>query len=62
MWAKRSHLLHPLTALTSNNVNFKWTDVEQKVFGDIKIAVVQDTLLVYPYFNKRFDIHADASD
>ena len=62
MWARRSHLLHPLTALTSNKVNLKWTDVEQKGFDDIKHAVAQDTLLAYLDFNKRFDIHMDARD
>ena len=62
MWAKRSHLLHPLTALTSNKVNFKWNNVEQKYFDNIKCAVVQDTLLAYPDFNECFDIHTDAID
>ena len=32
MWTKRSHLLHPLTELTSNKVKFKWSEIEQKVF------------------------------
>ena len=27
MWVKSTHLLHPLTALTSNKVNFNSTDV-----------------------------------
>ena len=62
IWAKRSHILHPLTALTSNKVKFKCTELEQKAFEDIKRAVSQDTLLVYPDFNQRFDIHTDASD
>ena len=30
MWAKQSHLLQPLTALTSHKVKFKWTFVEKK--------------------------------
>ena len=60
MWAKISHLLHPLTALTSHKVNFKWTDIEQKAFDDINGAVSQDTLLAYLDFNQRFDIHTDA--
>ena len=47
MWAKLSHLLHPLTALTSHKVRFKWTDVEQTEFDDIKCSVSQDTVLVY---------------
>ena len=62
MWAKRLHLLHPLNALTLHKVKSKWTDVEYKAFDYIKRAVSQDTLLVYPYFNKRFDIHTDARD
>ena len=56
-WARRSHLLHPLTALTSNKVKFKWTDIEQKLFDNIKRAVAQDTLLAYTDLNKCFDIH-----
>ena len=62
MWAIRSHLLYPLTALTSPKVNFKWTGVEQKAFYGIKCTVSHNTLLAYPYLNKRFDIHTDASD
>ena len=61
MWARRSHLIHPLTVLTSNKVKFKRTDVEKKYFDDIKFAITHDTLLAYPDFNKRFDIHTDDS-
>ena len=61
MQARRPHLLHPLTALTSNQAKFKWTDMEQKVFDDIKRTLAQDILLSYPDFNKRFDIHTDDS-
>ena len=60
MWARWSHLLHPLTALTSNKVKFKWNDVEQKAFDDIKNIVAQDTLFAYSDINKSFDIHTDA--
>ena len=60
MWAIWSHLLHPLTELTSPKESFKWTDVEQMAFDDIKRTVAYDTLLEYPDFNKRFDIHTDA--
>ena len=62
MWTRRSHLLHPLTALASNKVKFKWADVEQKAFDDIKRAIAQDILLVYLYFNKSFDTHTEASN
>ena len=62
MWAKRSHILHPLTALTSHKVKFKWTDLEPKSFDDTKLAVSRDTLLAYPDLNKRFDINTDARE
>ena len=62
MWVKRSHLLHPFTALMSHKVKFKWTDVEQKAFDDIKHAVSQDILLTYPDFNEQFHIHTDNSN
>ena len=62
IWTKRSLLLQPLTALTSKKVKFKWKVVKQKVFGEIKQVVAHDTLLIYPDFNKQFDIHMDASE
>ena len=54
-------MTHPLTALTSNKVKFKWIDVEQKSFDEIKHIITRNTLLAYPDFNKRFDIHTDDS-
>ena len=62
MWAKQSHLLHPLTSLKSNNVKFKWTDIEHKAFDKIKRIVARDTILINPDINKYLDIHTDASD
>ena len=32
------------------------------MFNEIKQVVAHDTLLIYPDFNKRFDIHRDASE
>ena len=52
MWYRRSHLLHPLSALTSPKVKFKWNDVEHKAFDEIKHAVAHNTLLAYPDFNR----------
>ena len=62
LWSKWSHLLQPLTALTSKKVNFIWTFVEQKPFNEIKQIVTRDILLIYPDFNKRCDIHTYASE
>ena len=45
MRARRSYLLHPLTEVPSNEVNSKFTNVEQKEFDDIKCAVTHDILL-----------------
>ena len=62
MWSKWSHLLYSLTALTSHKVKFKCTDVEQKLFDDIKCAVYKEELLAYPDSNKLSSILTDASD
>ena len=43
IWTRPSHLLHTLTALTPPKVKFKWNDVEQKAFYDIKCTVVHNT-------------------
>ena len=62
MWARQSHLLHPLTALMPTKARFKWTDVEQKAFNDMKCTVSHNTLLAYQDVNKNFDIHTDEID
>ena len=46
----------------SDKVTFKWKYVEQKAFDDVKHVVTRNTLLSYPYFNKKFHIHAYARD
>ena len=60
MWAKKWYLVQPLTALTPKEVNFKWTYAEQKGFDETKQKVTHYALLIYPDFNKHFDIHTDA--
>ena len=47
--------------LTSANVKFEWTNVEQMAFDKIKQIVGHETLLSYPDFNQPFEIHTDAS-
>jgi hypothetical protein len=61
MWPRRSEILAPLTCLTSKDVPFQWTDVEQQAFDKIKARVCHEVLLSYPDFNKPFHIHTDAS-
>ena len=47
--------------LTSANVKFEWTNVEQMAFNKIKQIVRCETLLSYPDFTLPFEIHTDAS-
>ena len=61
IWIQRSEVLAPLTHLTSSNIKFEWTNVEQTAFDKIKQIVRCETLLSYPDFNKPFEIHTDAS-
>ena len=61
MWPHRSHILAPLTRLTSENIKFQWTDVEQLAFEQIKKVISKETLLAYPDFSLEFNIHTDAS-
>lgn len=62
MWKQRSHLLAPMTQLMSPKKPFKWTDVEQKAFEEIKNHISSESLLTYPNFDLPFDVYTDASD
>ena len=61
MWKKRSHILAPLAALQSKNVKWRWTEIEQQAFDEIKRMISRDVLLAFPDFSKPFVIHTDAS-
>ena len=56
---KRSELLAPLTPLTSTESKWDWTDKHQKMFNAINI--LRKTLLSYPDFTNKNDIHTNAS-
>jgi RNase H-like domain found in reverse transcriptase len=60
-WPQRSHLLAPLSSLTSSTAKWDWTEQCQKAFEDMKKLIAKETLLTYPNFNKKFEIHTDAS-
>jgi transposase InsO family protein len=60
MWKNRASLLAPLTALTSKNVPYVWTEEHQKNFDAIKRVIGREVLLAYPDFNAPFQIHTDA--
>ena len=40
-WTKRSHVLLPLTSLTSKTAKWHWGDVEQTAFNTIKKIVAK---------------------
>jgi len=61
MWPQRSHLLAPLSSLTSAKVKWTWTEECQTSFDNMKKLIAKETLLTYPNFNKTFEIHTDAS-
>jgi hypothetical protein len=61
MWVHRSEILAPLTRLSSEKVEFRWTDIEQTAFETIKTIVGREVLLSYPDFSQPFHIHTDAS-
>ena len=61
IWVHRSDLLPPLSRLTSTNVKWEWTEVEQQAFEKVKEIISKETLLSFPDFSKPFEIHTDAS-
>ena len=61
MWPQRSHLLAPLSSLTSSKVKWKWTTEHQESFDKMKALMAKETLVTFPDFNKEFEIHTDAS-
>ena len=61
MWKRRSDTLTPLTKMTSKQATWNWTEEHQKAFEHMKKSISRETLLVYPDFNKPFEIHTDAS-
>ena len=61
MWQHRSHVLAPLTSLTSKNIPWKWGEQQSKAFKEAKKILCKETLLAFPVFDKPFTIHTDAS-
>ena len=61
IWPRQSHTLSPLSRLTFIKRKFKWTQVKQDDFDEIKCIVARDNLLSYPDFNETFKIHTNVS-
>ena len=62
MWQRRSHLLAPLSALTSKDAKWKWGQEQEEAFEEIKKVISRETLLAFPQFNKPFHVYTDASN
>jgi hypothetical protein len=64
MWRRQSHILSPLTEVSSGPKNKKlvWNDEQKSAFLELKRMVSKETLLNYPDWSNPFDIHTDASD
>ena len=60
MWERRAHALASLTRIKPSKVKFKWNEIEQDAFDEIKRIVARNTLLAYLYFNEAFNIHTNA--
>ena len=61
MWPRWSHMLAPLTRLTFIKQIFRWAEVEQDAFNNMKRIVARDTLSTYPNFIETFKIHTNAN-
>jgi hypothetical protein len=61
MWRHHSHVLAPLTSLTSINIPWKGGEEQSKASKKAKQILSKDVLLAFPVFDKPFIIHTDAS-
>ena len=57
----RSHILEPLTRISSGKRKFKWENEQQQAFTLIKKMMARQILLHYPNFNIPFHVFTDSS-
>jgi hypothetical protein len=74
LWARRSDMLAPLTALVgecgqtkitkakgTKKVPWHWDEVHQRAFNHVKATIARDIVLAYPDYFEVFKIYTDAS-
>ncbi len=74
LWARRSNMLAPLTALVgecgqtkdtkakgTKKVPWHWDEVHQRAFDHVKATIPRDVVLAYPDYSEVFEIYTDAS-
>jgi RNase H-like domain found in reverse transcriptase len=62
MWPQRSHLLAPLSSLTSAKVKWTWTEECQTAFDNMNKLIAKEKFLTYPNFYKIYEVHMDVSN
>ncbi len=57
-----SQLAAPLTALTSTNMTFRWSEAAKAAFSNLKSRFVSAPILVAPDSSRQFLVEVDASE
>ena len=57
-----SHIARPLNNLTRKSSRWRWSDVEEKAFQDLKMAVTTNPVLHFPTDTDIYRVEADSSD
>jgi len=60
--SQRSHVLAPLTSLTSQKIQFHWSTSCQAAFKNLQLVLATSTLLAFPNPRLPFIMEPDASD
>jgi hypothetical protein len=74
LWARRSDMLAPLTALVgecgqtkitkakgTKKLPWHWDEVHQRAFDYVKATIARDVVLAYPDYSEVFEIYTNAS-
>jgi len=59
---QRSHVLAPLTSLTSPKIPFRWSKTCRTAIKNLQLVLAKSTLLAYPNLRLLFIIEPDVSD
>lgn len=64
LYHHRSHILEPLTRISSSKTKFRtqWGPDQDAAFSTVKQLIARQVLLHFPDFTKPFDVFTDASD
>jgi len=56
------NITFPMDELLKNDVEFVWSVDCNESFELLKIKLVEDPLLTFPYWSKKFHVHVDESN